>query len=158
MTHCAVVVFVALSLLFLTHFVAAQSVVTKVCGALAMFSGWPKEACASTCEACIEQGGVFCDNGRFTTSNPLFVSSNSTSDGVCWPGNLLGPTDTEQDFALVKITFQCDDVGNLPRFKQCNVPGYVPFLVAAILVGVALSVCISVCVCCTRRRRQHSRY
>jgi ABC-type Fe3+-siderophore transport system permease subunit len=142
----------------LFSFVSAESVVTKVCAALASFSGWPKEACLTTCEACVEQGGVFCDSGRFTTSPALFASGNSTSDGVCWPGNLLGPTDTEQDFALVKITFQCDDVANLPRFKQCNVPGYVPFLVAAILVGVALSVCISVCVCCTRRRRQHSRY
>ncbi len=134
----------------------AADVIAGVCGTVAQFAGWPKEACATTCEDCIKQGGVFCDKGRFTVE-PAIFTSNTT--GVCWPGTLLGPSDTEVDFALVKIQFFCDDPAGLARFGQCAVEGYVPWVVAAVLVGFSLSLCVMLCICCTRRRsRRPFRY
>jgi hypothetical protein len=138
-------------------FVSAVDLLTAVCGVVAPFSGFPKLACIKNCESCIKEGGVFCDAGRFVIEPELFTSNTT---GVCWPGTIGGPTDTDVKvtFPPLSITFKCDDVAGLPRFGQCNVPGYAPFVAAAVLVGVVLSLCMSLCFFCQRRRQRTARY
>ena len=102
---------------------------------------------------------MWCDAGKFSVDPAAFAPlASGDSAPQCWLGNVFGVSDTEQDFTVVKVTFECLDPLGLPRFKQCNVAGFVPFAVAISLTVLLMYACCLLGYCCRRRRRTTVRH
>jgi hypothetical protein len=120
--------------------------------------GFTNLSCITDCATCKSSGGGFCNAGVLNTMAFGGLAADVYDSPRCWAANLFGFLNTTATAPLgTTITFTCNDPVGLPEIYQCQVDGYVPFVIFFVLLGLLYSAC-AFAGCCYRRRNRSRRY